>query len=129
MVNIQKLWNFSQNLKRCAVLNVVTQYFQNIENTQNITSNPNFIIIFSFLCLSKPNKTYPIEKFQNFKKKIFEIFQPSGATPPHPHISAQGRKLKKPSDGPKSIPPLTFHTKFNVSAISGLGCRVGWVRK
>ena len=66
---------------------------------------------------------------KNHKKFFFEIFQPSGATPPHPHISAQGRKLKKPSDDPKSIPPLTFHTKFHVSTISGLGCRVGWVRK
>ena len=53
----------------------------------------------------------------------------SRATPPHPYISAQGRKLKKPSDGPKSIPPLTFHTKFHDFTVSGLGCRVWWVRK
>ena len=69
MVNVQKLWNFSQNLKRCAVLNVVTQYFQNIENTQNITSNPNFIIIFSFLYLLEPNITYP-KKLQNYSPRL-----------------------------------------------------------
>ena len=86
-------------------------------------------MIFSFLCLLEPNTTYPIEKIQKLKKKFFEIFQPSGATPPYPHISAQGWKLKKPSDDPKSIPPLTFHTKFHVSTISGLGCRVWWVKK
>ena len=87
------------------------------------------MMIFSFLCLLEPNTTYPTEKIQNFKKNFLEIFQPSGVTPPHSHISAQGRKLKKPSDGPKSIPPLTFHTKFQVSTISGLGCSRGWVRK
>ena len=87
------------------------------------------MMIFSFLCLLEPNTTYPTEKIQNFKKNFLLIFQPSRATPPHPYISAQGRKLKKPSDGPKSIPLLTSHTKFHVSTTSGLGCRVWWVRK
>ena len=86
------------------------------------------MIIFSFLWLLEPNTTYSIEKIKNFQKKIFEIFQPSGAAPPHPHISAQGRKLKKPSDGPKSIPSMTYHAKFHDSTVSGLGCRVWWVR-
>ena len=62
------------------------------------------MIIFSFLWLLEPNSTYSIEKIQNFKKKNWGIFPPSGAAPPHPHISAQGRKLKKPSDGPKAFP-------------------------
>ena len=87
------------------------------------------MIIFSFLWLLEPNSTYSIEKIQNFKKKILGIFPPSGAAPPHPHISTSGRKFEKPSDGPKSIPSMTYHTKFHVSTISGLGCRVWWVRK
>ena len=87
------------------------------------------MIIFSFLWLLEPNSTYFIEKIQNFKKKIFEIFQTSGAAPPHPHISAQGRKFKNPSDGPKSIFLVTLHTKFQVSTIIGLTCGVWWVIK
>ena len=67
--------------------------------------------------------------FRRGQKIFFWILQLLGVAPPQSHISAQGWKLKNPSDGPKSIPPVTLHTKFQVSTIIGLACRVGWVRK
>ena len=42
----------------------------------------------------------------------------------HSHTSALRRKLKKTSEGPKSIPLVTFHTKIHVSTIGSLGCGV-----
>ena len=64
------------------------------------------------------------KKLKKLKKNFSKFLDPQGLT-----HSAQRRKFKNPSDNPKSIPPMTLHTKFQISTTIGLACRVGWVRK
>ena len=61
-------------------------------------------------------------------KNFFLDFSTLGGYPTPPPYLCSVTEIEKTSDGPKSIPPLTFHTKFNVSTVDGLGCRVWWVR-
>ena len=62
-------------------------------------------------------------KIKKNRKKFFHDFRPLGATPAHPHISAQGQNLKNRLDRSISILITTFHAKLQVPAINILICR------
>ena len=47
----------------------------------------------------------------------------------YPHISALGWHIKNRPDDPKTMPPVTYHAKFQVSIMIRIGCRGGWVNK
>ena len=70
-----------------------------------------------------PKLSYQVEKIKKIKKHFLDI------PPPHPHISATGQLIKNRLDGPKTMPMVTLHVKFQVFMMIRLGCRVWWVGK
>ena len=81
-----------------------------------------------FWCL-RPWTKQPSGKNKKNQKKFFWHFCPPGVPPPHPHISATGQLIKNRLDGPKTMPMVTLHVKFQVFMMIRLGCTVWWVGK